>query len=483
MARFIVEYLYQKAINNVAKNDADEILIEFSIQELKDAVESSAGLFKVKASNEDLEDSLFYLSRIEAIKIEGGFLVVYNRLTIDRIEKNNRILYKESDYDKLRTHYQNKVQQIHIVGEYAKKMVKNYKEALQFVDDYFRLNYTSFLNKYFPGSRQDDIKRTLTPAKFQQLFGALSPAQLEIIKDATNQHVVVAAGPGSGKTRLLVHKLASLLLTEDVKHEQLLMLTFSRAAATEFKKRLLDLIGNAANFIEIKTFHSYCFDLIGRVGNIDQSDSVLETAIDKIKNGDIEPSRITKTVLVVDEAQDMNVHEFKLVDTLMEQNEEMRVVFVGDDDQNIYEFRGSDSRYMQQLITARNAKKYSLIENYRSKENIVSLANQWATRLSHRLKDLPIVAVDRTNGKIKIIEHRSTQLIMPVIQSIMEANLTGSTCVLTRTTDEAVQITGLLIKNGFTAKLIQTNDGFNLYNLKELRYFTDLITTQTDSPV
>jgi ATP-dependent DNA helicase RecQ len=60
--------------------------------------------------------------------------------------------------------------------------------------------------------------------------------------------------PGSGKTKVLVHKLASLLLMEDVKHEQLLMLTFSRAAATEFKKRLLKLIGNAANYIEIKTF-------------------------------------------------------------------------------------------------------------------------------------------------------------------------------------------------------------------------------------
>ena len=40
-------------------------------------------------------------------------------------------------------------------------------------------------------------------------------------------------------------QLASLLLLEDVKHEQLLMLTFSRAAATEFKQRLMELIGNA----------------------------------------------------------------------------------------------------------------------------------------------------------------------------------------------------------------------------------------------
>src|SRR5690349_15411606 len=65
----------------------------------------------------------------------------------------------------------------------------------------------------------------------------------------------------------------------------------------------------------------------------------------------------------------------------------------------------------------------------------------------------------------------------------METHLTGSTCVLTRTNDEAVRITGLLIKNGFAAKLIQTNDGFKLHNLKELRYFTGLVTTQTGSPV
>lgn len=177
------------------------------------------------------------------------------------------------------------------------------------------------------------------------------------------------------------------------------------------------------------------------------------------------------------------MHEYRLVETLMEQNEEMRVVFVGDDDQNIYEFRGADSKYMQQIITVRNAKKFELVENYRSKENIVSLANQWATGLSHRLKDLPIVAVNKTNGTIRIIEHHSTNLITATIQSIVEADLTGSSCILTRTNDEAVQITGLLIKNGYTAKFIQTNDGFNLYNMRELRYFSDLVTTANDSPI
>ena len=145
-------------------------------------------------------------------------------------------------------------------------MIQDYKEALQFVEDYFQLNYSSFLNKYFKGSRQCDIRRNITPAKFRQLFGELSPAQLVII-NTNSQYIAVAAGPCSGKTRVLAHKLASLLLMEDVKYEQLLMATFSRAAATEFKKRLLALIGNAANFVEIKTFHAYCFDLLGKVGS------------------------------------------------------------------------------------------------------------------------------------------------------------------------------------------------------------------------
>ncbi len=114
---------------------------------------------------------------------------------------------------------------------------------------------------------------------------------------------MVAAGPGSGKTKVLVHKLTSLLLMEDVKHEQLLMVTFSRAAATEFKKRLIALIGNAAGFIEIKTFHSYCFDLLGKIGTLENSGGIIRKAISKIRSGEVEPARIAKAVLVIDEAR------------------------------------------------------------------------------------------------------------------------------------------------------------------------------------
>ena len=474
LATFIVDFLYEKSRCNDTDDNTgkEEELVEFSVLELKNAFKKWSGIFNRDVSSEEIEDSLFYLSRIEAIKIEGGFLVVYNRLSIERLEKDNKKRYKIEDYQKLNNFYESKVQQIHIVGEYAKKMVADYKGALQFVDDYFQLNYTSFLNRYFKGSRQSEIKRNVTPTKFRQLFGELSPAQLQIIKDRESKYIVVAAGPGSGKTRVLVHKLASLLLMEDVKHEQLLMLTFSRAAATEFKKRLLKLIGNAANFIEIKTFHSYCFDLLGQVGSLEKVDEVLKKTVENIKNGNVEASRITKTVLVIDEAQDMNESEFALIKTLMDRNEDMRVIAVGDDDQNIYEFRGASSKYLEQLIRENGAKKYELVENYRSKNNLVDFTNQFVTRrICHRLKNTPIVAKQTDNGKIKLVHYQSKHLIEPLVRDLLASGLVGTTCVLTKTNDEALQITGLLLNNGMPARLIQDSNAFSLLNLLEIRFF------------
>ena len=482
LAQFIVDFLYLRSNRNLADADKnkEQVLVEFSVHELKKEYVNQNTLFNHKITISDVEDALFYLSRIDAIKIEGGFLVVYNKLSIERLEQDNKKRYKSDDYKKLKQFYENKVQQIHIVGEYAKKMIKDYKEALQFVDDYFQLNYTSFLNKYFKGSRKNEIRRNITPAKFRQLFGELSPAQLSIIKDDSSPYIVVAAGPGSGKTRVLVHKLASLLLMEDVKHEQLLMVTFSRAAATEFKKRLFKLIGNAAAFIEIKTFHAYCFDLLGKVGSIEKSQTIISKTVEKIRNNDIEPNRITKAVLVIDEAQDMDQYEFELIKTLMEYNEEMRVIAVGDDDQNIYEFRGASSLYLERFISEQKAKKVELIENYRSKSTLVEFTNNFVKKIKHRLKDTPIVPHTNEMGQVNVIKYSGHNLIEPIVKNILASNLKGTTCVLTHTNYEALQVTGLLLNNRFPAKLIQTNDGFNLYDLAEIRFFIDQLNFTDD---
>ena len=269
-----------------------------------------------------------------------------------------------------------------------------------------------------------------------------------IISDNVSRCIVVGAGPGSGKTRVLVHKLASLLLLEDVKHEQLLMLTFSRAAATEFKQRLMGLIGNAAHFVEIKTFHSYCFDLLGRIGNLDDSDKVVERAAEMIRQGEVEPNRISKTVLVIDEAQDMSASEYALVKALLDYNETMRVIAVGDDDQNIFGFRGSDSRHMYNLTQEDGSKFIEMTENYRSARHPVAFANKFLENIQNRLKHAPIMPMRNADGHVTVTTHQSPYMYRPLVDDILRNKREGTSCVLTQTNEEAVTLLALLRKHG-----------------------------------
>lgn len=504
VCRFIIERLYCLA----KENNSKEKPLQFSVVELLNNLKASnQSLFSDFSSLqlEDVEEALLYLSKIGAMKLEGGFLVLYNAMAIKRT-KELRLRYKQEDYQMLNEFYKQKIQQIHIVGEYANLMVRDYDTALQYVQDYFQMDYHRFILKYFKGNREVEIERNVTPSKYKKLFGMLSKRQKEIIDDHESRCIVVAAGPGSGKTRVLVHKLASLLLLEDVKHEQLLMLTFSRAAATEFKQRLMELIGNVAHFVEIKTFHSYCFDLLGRVGNLDEAGDVVKQASEKIKNGEVEPNRISKTVLVIDEAQDMSKDDYDLVTALMKANEEMRVIAVGDDDQNIYEFRGSNSQYLYELTQTEHSRFFEMTENYRSRRHIVDAANDFARNIRQRIKSTPIISMSQEDGEVKIVKHpyeiqeKRVYMYQPILEDVIRLQTSsnqkatdGSSdkknetiSILTQTNEEAVIMLALLHSHSINAKLVQSMDGLRFWNLAEVRYFLKKIDQglkETKSPI
>ena len=460
ICRFIIDTL------NVSRDPTKEMtLVDFSVVELlKQFIASQQEtMFSEKEKPEiaDIEEALLYLTKTELMKIEGGFIVIYNTMQIGRIA-DRRARYGKEQYRLLDEFYKQRIRQIHIVGEYANLMVRDYNAALRFVNDYFTMDFRKFINHYFKDERRAQIDLNITPAKYDKLFGELSNRQCEIIDDNQSKYIVVAAGPGSGKTRVLVHKLASLLLLEDVKHEQLLMLTFSRAAATEFKKRLIDLVGNVAHYVEIKTFHSYSFDLIGKQGSLDEAKDVVRHAAEMIEKGEVEPSKIAKSVLVIDEAQDMGQDDFRLVQALMRQNEEMRVIAVGDDDQNIYAFRGSDSRNMQSLVSQEGAKLYEMTDNYRSAKAIVDCANRFVQRIPNRMKHAPIQSATGEEGKV---------LTLKSLQNA-EIKVKGGTAILTRTNEETMQVAYELEQRGLHATVIQSMDNdFRFGNLAEVRYF------------
>lgn len=463
----ILNCLYEAA-QKQAVSEKREVLVEFSELELLDYCRIST-LENPEIS--DIENALLYLSKIGAISIEGGFLVMYNGMEITRLEQNNNIQYKKEDYKQLDGFYKQKIQQIHIIGEYANMMTRDSKTALQFVLDYFGMDYKQFIAKYF-AERSSEIERNITPDKYNKIFGCLSERQLEIINDKS-KYIVVAAGPGSGKTMVLVRKLASLYQMEDTKHEQMLMLTFSRAATTEFKNRLTELLGGAARYIDIKTFHSYCFDITGRVGSLESSFDIVQKAANLIRRGEIEQGQITKTVVVIDEAQDMDSHEFDLIKALMEQNVDMRVIAVGDDDQNIFEFRNSSSEYMKSLITNFGANKYSMLDNYRSSRAVVNFANEYAERIPNRLKNEPIRAVKCDLGLVKLIKHSCKNMEIPIVDCLQKTwnNEHETAAILTFTNDEALSMLGILNKRNIHARLIQSGNGFRMAHLAEVKYF------------
>lgn len=458
ICRFVVKTL-------LAQATSDNKVITFSMVELLERYNASMQGFlfgpTAKPTLGDMEEALLYLSRMGLLKIEGGFMVIYSTMQLQRTVARAR-RYGKEQYRLLDEFYRQRIQQIHIVGEYANMMVRDYDAALMFVGDYFQMDYKAFIDKYFKGERRTQIARNITPAKYNRIVGTLSQRQRQIIDDRESKYIVVAAGPGSGKTRVLVHKLASLLLMEDVKHEQLLMLTFSRAAATEFKKRLVELVGNAAHFVDIKTFHSYSFDLLGRHGSLEEADSVVQRAAEMIENGEVEENKIAKSVLVIDEAQDMSEDDFRLVKALMQRNEEMRVIAVGDDDQNIYAFRGSNSAHLCSLITNHDAIVYELTDNYRSDRAIVDYANRFARQIPNRMKQNPVAAVSKENGMVDTSANFQ--------HSVLNSQSKGS-AVLTVTNEQTLQVAHLLRRHGKHVRLIQSTDGFRFVNLAEVRYF------------
>ena len=458
-----------------AHDDGQDIKVNFSLTELVEGYNSES-LFQTEVADVDVvEEALLFLAKTGIVNIEGGFMVLYNKIELERLNKDNRSRYKKDDYRSLDDFYRQRIQQIHIVGKYANMMVSDEKKALAYVHDYFTLDFKAFIKKYFDASEAEEISRNVSKRKYDEIFGSLTGVQSAIINDKDSRFIVVPAGPGSGKTYVLVRKLASLILMEDVKSEQLLMLTFSRAAATEFKTRLEFLIGGAARFVEIKTFHSYCFDLLGKMGTVEDSEHVVRDAVTAMCEGKVERSRVTKSILVIDEAQDMSADEFALVEMLIRLNDDMRVIAVGDDDQNIYEFRGSDSCYMKSLISNYGATVYNMTDNFRSSADVISVANAFVQEIRGRLKAVPIKGVRQTRGKVNAHLHRSTNYEQAIVNEIVSDSLGGSTCVLTLTNDDALIISALLNRSGRKARLIQSKLDFNLQDLAELHYFHSLV--------
>jgi DNA helicase-2/ATP-dependent DNA helicase PcrA len=101
------------------------------------------------------------------------------------------------------------------------------------------------------------------PQILENILNRLNPAQREAVEE-TEGPVMVLAGPGTGKTQVLASRIANILNNPDLQMnpENILCLTFTESGVVAMRNRLISIIGTAAYYVKIHTFHSFCNEVI-----------------------------------------------------------------------------------------------------------------------------------------------------------------------------------------------------------------------------
>ncbi|MCH5322257.1 MAG: AAA family ATPase [Helicobacter sp.] len=550
ICNIIIEYLLKKAHDKIH----DEGEIEFSSFKLKEYVDDKLKLHGEKTLRiESFHYCLVYLNDLlNNFKILRGRLIYYQEYKIkqmpykirkkeDEGDKNKKAQEKEKQYElshkkpylkgfyeqSLGRYYENKIISLNLLIFFLDKLSKGKEqEAFWIVRAYFTLEKDEFIKKY--ELAEEGLKEATTKSQRLKIKSkTLSKTQKEIIESKAYS-ILVLAGPGSGKTKTLVHKIASLVTIEAHKSEYFLMLAHSRSAVSEFKERLYDLIGNAVYDMYIMTFHAFALELLGsRINQDDKKEEqefeeVIERACKALEEETI-TLRYIQT-LVLDEFQDVNEMFYRFIKLIYKNMSVNKIIAVGDDDQcinNFGKFR-ADVKFIQEFkkdfIDAKdeaneeseeeesredttdkeksNPKKrrqkrkegetYELLENYRSKENIVTLANLFRKKIPNPLKQNEIKAVsdkkviEQKKGFVKITQYSANSSILENIVNEVSKELeklkeSENIAILLRSNEEVLGAFSVLNERGIKASYILKKEGFRLGNLVELRDFLEFL--------
>ena len=117
--------------------------------------------------------------------------------------------------------------------------------------------------------------------KLEEILSKLNDEQKLCVKNLDGKFLVLA-GPGTGKTYIVIKRLQAMIL-QGVKPERILCMTYSRAGADEMKKRVLEELDENNNNVEIHTFHSFCNKLIGEYSDEFNVPASIQLIPDSIK--------------------------------------------------------------------------------------------------------------------------------------------------------------------------------------------------------
>ena len=395
-----------------------DILAETTLGKLLTSVTSDIAS-EIRNPNRLMDRALLWLHEQEVIRLNRGLTVFRPAMTIRLVPERRGFV--QSDFTSLKLHYDEQILQIHVMAEYVQRGLSAMAEALRMAMDYFSLCREEFLRRWLP-SREREISRQTTPESWQDIVESLNNAeQRRIVADDREQtNVLVLAGPGSGKTRVLVHRIAYLIRARRENPHGILALAYNRHAAVEIRRRLADLIGDDARGVIVLTCHALAMRLVGasftgRANRLDDIDfrSILQQAVSLLHGKGLAPEEAdeyrTRLLanfrwILVDEYQDIGPDEYALISALAgrtksDEDEKLNLLAVGDDDQNIYAFNGSSVEFIRRFEADYVASPAFLTANYRSTNHIIEAANAVIEPATHRMKSGRRIHVDRTRAQ------------------------------------------------------------------------------------
>jgi ATP-dependent DNA helicase UvrD/PcrA len=213
-------------------------------------------------------------------------------------------------------------------------------------------------------------------------------AMQRVAASAPGGPLLIVAGPGTGKTRTLTHRIAYLCAELHVFPERCLAVTFTRRAAEELRERLKALLGPVSDDVTVTTFHALALSLLREQDKnltiVDQAapggvtlDELLPrlVALLKAKPALATQLRTRWQWVFVDEYQDVDETQYELLRILVPPDGNLCAI--GDPDQAIYSFRGADVRFFLRFAKDfTDARVVRLTRNYRSSAPIIAAAVQ-----------------------------------------------------------------------------------------------------------